>query len=193
MFIPRPETEAMLEWAMAQRLPSNPVIVDACTGSGALAIALSRLVAGARVIAIDDSEAALRYTRRNCADTAVEVICADVTAPDLLPELDGGVDLLVSNPPYIPDGADLDPEVAHHDPEHALFGGPDGMAVIAPLARLAARLLRPGGLFAVEHDDTTPTATVAAVRDTGMFDDVVSRPDLAGRLRFVTAVRSGRP
>lgn len=196
VFIPRPETEALLDWvlkqAAAQPLGSDPVIVDACTGSGALAIALSRSLPGARVLAVEDSEPALDYARRNCAGTSVELIHADVTTPGLLAELDGQVDLMVSNPPYIPEGATLDPEVAQHDPEHALFGGTDGMSVITPLAHLAARLLRPGGLFAVEHDDTTPTTTVDTVRDTGFFDDVVSRPDLTGRLRFVTATRNGQ-
>jgi release factor glutamine methyltransferase len=197
VFVPRPETEAMLEWALkqvtAQHCPARPVIVDACTGSGALAVALARSLPGCRVLALDDSETALHYARRNCADTSVELIHADVTTAGLLSELDGRVDLMVSNPPYIPDGADLDPEVAQHDPAHALFGGPDGMSVITPLAALAARLLRPGGLFAVEHDDTTAAATVQTVRDTGSFEDVVSRPDLAGRPRFVTAVRNDQP
>ena len=72
-------------------------------------------------------------------------IQADVTAPGLLAELDGQVDLVVANPPYIPDGAALEPEVAEHDPPHALFGGPDGMAVIDRIVELAARLLRDGG------------------------------------------------
>ncbi|QZA09054.1 peptide chain release factor N(5)-glutamine methyltransferase [Mycolicibacter heraklionensis] len=197
VFIPRPETEAMLDWvlkqAVAQPLGAHPVIVDACTGSGALAIALSRSFPGARVLAVEDSEPALDYARRNCAGTSVELIGADVTTPALLSELDGRVDVIVSNPPYIPEGADLDPEVAQHDPEHALFGGPDGMSVITPLADLAARLLRPGGWFAVEHDDTTATATVQTVRGTGFFDEVISRPDLTGRLRFVTAIRNDQP
>lgn len=197
VFIPRPETEAMLEWvlkqAVVQPLGAHPVIVDACTGSGALAIALSESLPGARVLAVEDSEPALDYARRNCAGTSVELVHADVTTPGLLSDLNGRVDLMVSNPPYIPEGADLDPEVAQHDPEHALFGGPDGMSVITPLADLAARLLRPGGWFAVEHDDTTPTATVQTVRGTGFFDEVVSRPDLTGRLRFVTAIRNGQP
>lgn len=197
VFIPRPETEAILEWvlkqAIIQSFGSHPVIVDACTGSGALAIALSHSFPGARVLAVEDSEPALHYARRNCADTSVELVRADVTTPGLLSELDGRVDLMVSNPPYIPAGANLDPEVAQHDPEYALFGGPDGMSVITPLAGLAARLLRPAGLFAVEHDDTTPAATVQTVRSTGFFDDVVSRPDLSGRLRFVTAVRNDQP
>jgi release factor glutamine methyltransferase len=114
---------------------------------------------------------------------------ADVTAPGLLPDLDGRVDLLVANPPYIPDGAVLEPEVAEHDPAHALFGGPDGMAVIRPIVEAAARLLRPGGRCAVEHDDTTSLQTVAAFTGQGTFTDVVARRDLAGRPRFVTAIR----
>lgn len=190
VFIPRPETEAMLEWALAQQLSPQPVIVDACTGSGALAIALARSLPVARVLAVDDSETALDYAWRNSAGTSVELIRADVTTPGLLSEFNGDVELMISNPPYIPEGTVLDPEVAQHDPEHALFGGPDGMSVITPLAGLAARLLRAGGLFAVEHDDTTADATVETLRNTGFFDDVVSRSDLTGRPRFVTAVRN---
>ncbi len=192
VFIPRPETEAMLEWAIAQRLPDAPVIVDACTGSGALALAVAQHWPAARVIGIDDSDAALRYARRNCADTAVELCCADVTTPGLRPDLAGRVDLLLANPPYIPDGAALDPEVARHDPAHALFGGADGMSVIAAVVKLAERWLRPGGVFGVEHDDTTSALTVELVTRAGVFDDVAARRDLSGRPRFVTARRTGR-
>jgi release factor glutamine methyltransferase len=190
VFVPRPETEAMLEWAVAQRLPQDPVIVDLCTGSGALAFALSKNWPTARIVAVDDSEEALEYANRNLAGAGVELIHADVTGPDLLPELDGSVDLLVANPPYIPDGAVLEPEVAEHDPSHALFGGPDGMAVIDAIVDLAARWLRDGGRCAVEHDDTTAARTVEAFTRTGRFDDVVSRRDLTRRPRFVTAARS---
>ena len=170
VFIPRPETEAILAWATAQRLTARPVIVDLCTGSGALAVALAHHWPGARIIGIDDSDAALEYARRNAQGTAVELVRADVTTPGLLPELDGGVDLIVANPPYVPDDTVLEPEVAQHDPRHAVFGGPDGMAVIAPIVRLAGRWLRPGGLIAVEHDDTTSSATVELFESTGLFD-----------------------
>ena len=190
VFVPRPETEAMLEWSAAQQLSPDPVIVDLCTGSGALACALSKNWPSARIVAVDDSESALECASRNLTGTGVELLRADVTQPDLLPELDGSVDLLVANPPYIPDGAVLEPEVAEHDPPHALFGGPDGMAVIDAIADLAVRWLRPGGFCAVEHDDTTSTRTVEAFTRTGRFDDVSSRRDLTGRPRFVTAVRN---
>jgi release factor glutamine methyltransferase len=189
VFIPRPETEAMLEWAAAQRLSAQPVIVDLCTGSGALALALSRRWPDARVIAVDDSEDALQYARRNVTGTGVELVRADVTQLGLLTELDGRVDLLVANPPYIPDGATLEPEVAQHDPAHALFGGPDGMAVIDHIVEHAARWLCEGGSCAVEHDDTTSARTVEAFTRTGRFGEVTARHDLAGRPRFVTATR----
>jgi release factor glutamine methyltransferase len=191
VFIPRPETEAMLAWATAQRLPIRPVVVDVCTGSGALALALARHLPDARIIGIDDSDAALDYARRNVEGSPVELIRADATAPGLLAELDGRVDLVVSNPPYVPDDAVVEPEVAQYDPPHAVFGGPDGMTVIAAVVGLAGRWLRPGGLFAVEHDDTTSTHTVELIKSTGLFEDIQARQDLAGRSRFVTARRRG--
>jgi release factor glutamine methyltransferase len=189
VFIPRPETESILEWAVAQPLSRPPVIVDLCTGSGALAVALSKHWPDARIIAVDDSEDALAYARRNTAGTPVELIEADVVEAGLLAELDSQVDLVVANPPYVPDGAALEPEVAEHDPPHALFAGPDGMAVIDRIVELAARLLRDGGRCAVEHDDTTSARTVEAFTRTERFVDVTARRDLAGRPRFVTAVR----
>ena len=189
VFIPRPETEGLLEWASAQPLPPQPVLVDLCTGSAALALALSKFWPDARIVAVDDSDSALEYAHRNAAGSAVEVLRADVTDTALFPELDGGVDILVANPPYIPDGATLEPEVAQHDPPHALFGGPDGMVVINAIVELAARWLKPGGRCAVEHDDTTSEATVAAFTARGGFVDVTAHCDLAERPRFVTATR----
>ena len=192
VFIPRPDTEAILAWVTAQRLAARPVIVDLCTGSGALAVALAQHRPAARIIGIDDSVAALEYARRNAEDSAVELVHADVTVSGLLSELDGQVDLVVANPPYVPDGTLLEPEVTQHDPSHAVFGGPDGMALIIPVVAHAGRWLRPGGLFAVEHDDTTSAQTVELISRTGLFDDVVARHDLAGRPRFVTARRKER-
>jgi release factor glutamine methyltransferase len=189
VFIPRPETEGLLEWASAQPLPPRPLIVDLCTGSAALALALSRFWPDARVIAVDDCDDALVYARRNLAGSGVELLCADVTDTAQLPALDGQVDLLIANPPYIPDGATLEPEVAQHDPPHALFGGPDGMTVINAIVELASRWLKPGGRCAVEHDDTASEATVGAFTAAGGFVDVEAHDDLAERPRFVTATR----
>jgi release factor glutamine methyltransferase len=156
-----------------------------------LAVALAQHRPAARILGIDDSDAALEYARRNAEGSNVELVRADVTTPGLLPELDGQVDLVVSNPPYIPNSAVLEPEVAQHDPHRALFGGPDGMALITAVVALAGRWLRPGGLLALEHDDTTSSLTVELVDSTGHFDDIEARNDLAGRPRFVTARRSG--
>ncbi|MGA7051463.1 MAG: peptide chain release factor N(5)-glutamine methyltransferase [Mycobacterium sp.] len=191
VFIPRPETEAILAWATAQHLAVRPVIVDVCTGSGALAVALAQHRPAARIIGIDDSLAALEYARRNAEGSAVEFVQADATAPDLLSDLDGQVDLVVANPPYVPDDTVLEPEVSQHDPHHAVFGGPDGMALIIAVVAHAGRWLRPGGLFAIEHDDTTSAKTVELIAGTGLFDDIVARRDLAGRPRFVTARKWG--
>jgi release factor glutamine methyltransferase len=191
VFIPRPETEAIFAWAAAQPFDAQPLIVDLCTGSGALAVALAQHLPAARVIGIDDSDVALEYARRNTEGTAVELVRADVTTPVLLPELDGRVDLVVANPPYVPDSVVLEPEVAQHDPPHAVFGGPDGMAVIDAVVRLAGRWLCTGGLFAVEHDDTASSQTVELVNSTGFFDYIRDRQDLTGRPRFVTARRRG--
>jgi release factor glutamine methyltransferase len=194
VFIPRPETEAMLEWALAQKLPERPIILDVCTGSGALAIALASQLPRAQVIGVDDDPAALEYARRNAATTTVQLVHGDATDVDLLPDLIGTVDLVVANPPYIPRGAVLDPEVSRHDPAHALFGGEDGMAVIGPIVRRAADWLKPGGLLAVEHDDTTSVACAAMIEGVpipGAFTEVHARRDLTGRPRFVTARRSG--
>lgn len=198
VFIPRPETEALLEWALAQELPEHPVIVDVCTGSGALAIALAAQLPGARVIGVDDDPAALEYARRNAAATTVHLVTGDATDERLLPELIGTVDLVVANPPYIPRGAVLDPEVSRHDPAHALFGGDDGLAVITPIARRAAAWLKTGGLLAVEHDDTTSVACVATIEAVGAplhkaFAEVTPHRDLTGRPRFVTARRAPTP
>lgn len=189
VFIPRPETEALLEWALAQPLSQRPLVVDLCTGSAALALALCRHRPGARVIAVDDSDEALAYARRNVEGTPVELVRADVCATDLLNELDCTVDLLVANPPYIPAGVHLEPEVAQHDPPHALFGGDDGMVVVNHVVAAAARLLRPGGCCAVEHDDTTSDRTVEAFTRAGCFVDISQRHDFTDRPRFVTAVR----
>lgn len=192
VFVPRPETEALLEWAAeqgAQLSAARPLIVDLCTGSGALAVALARHIPSARVIAVDNSADALAYARRNVVGTGVELRDGDVCDPALFGDLDGGVDMLVANPPYLPDDADLEPEVAVHDPVHALFGGPDGNNVIAAIAVLAARWLRPAGLLAVEHDDAASSAVVDLMVNAGSFEQVTGRTDLAGRPRFVTARR----
>jgi release factor glutamine methyltransferase len=193
VFIPRPETEALLEWAAAQQLPPEPLIVDLCSGSGALAAALARHEPAARVIGVDISADAMAYAHRNTAGTSVELRVGDVCDPGLFHDLDRLVDLVVANPPYLPDGVELEPEVAEYDPTQALFGGPDGTSFVPAISALAGRWLVCGGLLAIEHDDTASAVVVALLRRTSLFENVVPHTDFAGRPRFVTARRKIAP
>ncbi len=200
VFVPRPETELLFAWALAylEALPHDhqPIVIDFCAGSGALALAVAHARPDAQVHAIEIDPAALQWARRNAddriadGDTPITLYADDVTDPDLLTELNGRVDLLLSNPPYIPEGAVLDPEVADHDPHLALFGGPDGLDVVRRMVPNITRLLRPGGATAIEHDDTNGSALATLLADTGDFADVVEHPDLAGKPRFVVATRT---
>lgn len=200
VFVPRPETELLFAWALAQleALPHDhtPVVVDLCTGSGALALAIAQARPDADVHAIEIDPAALQWARRNAdlriaeGDTPITLYADDVTDPNLLTELNGEVDLVVANPPYIPEGAELDPEVADHDPHLALFGGPDGLDVIRRMIPTITRLLRPSGSCAIEHDDTNGSDLAALLAEQGDFTDIVEHPDLAGKPRFVAATRS---
>jgi release factor glutamine methyltransferase len=197
VFVPRPETEQLAGWALAQLAGADaPVVVDLGAGSGALALSIAHEHPGARVTAVERDPGAVEWTRHNATarasagDTPVEVVAGDMTDPQLLRDLDGAVDLVVSNPPYVPDGARVPREVADHDPPLALWGGPDGLDVVRGLLTTAARLLRPGGRLGIEHADQQGTSLPALVRAHGAFTDVEDHPDLAGRPRFTTARRA---
>jgi release factor glutamine methyltransferase len=195
VFVPRPETEALVGWAL-ERLAGLgvPVVVDLGTGSGAIALSIAHEHPGSRVHAVERDPVAIEWTRANAAAfPAVDVLPGDMTDPALLSDLDGTVDLVVSNPPYVPDGARVPREVADHDPPLALWGGPDGLDVVRGLLRTAARLLRPGGWLGIEHADQQGSALPALVRAHGAFADVADHPDLTGRPRFTTARRAQAP
>jgi release factor glutamine methyltransferase len=197
VFVPRPETEQLAGWAL-ERLAglARPVVVDLGSGSGALALAIAQEHPGARVTAVERDPGALAWTRHNAAtraaagDTPVTVVEGDMTDPALLAALDGAVDVVVSNPPYVPLGAALPREVADHDPPLALWGGPDGLDVVRRMLDTAARLLRPGGSLGVEHADQQGRALPALVRAHGRWREVEDHPDLAGRPRYTTARRA---
>ena len=192
VFIPRPETELLVDAVLpGLRGLAGPVVVDLGAGSGALGLAIAQEVPGTRVIAVERSPAALAWLRRNCAASTVEVVAADLTDPRLLCELDAGVDAVVSNPPYVPSAAPVGPEV-RHDPAEAVFAGPDGLALMPGLIRTAARLLRPGGVLALEHDDSQGRSLPGLIDADGRWAGIVDRVDLSGRPRFATARRSGR-
>ncbi|MFZ2526208.1 MAG: peptide chain release factor N(5)-glutamine methyltransferase [Rhodococcus sp. (in: high G+C Gram-positive bacteria)] len=198
VFVPRPETELLLGWALAflEGYPRrSPVVLDLCTGSGALALAIAHARPDAVVHAVELEPKALAWARRNAedlasqGDTPIVLHQGDVTDRDLLTELEGSVDVIVANPPYIPEGTELEPEVVDHDPHSALFGGPDGLSVIKPLVSNVARWLRIGGAVAVEHDDTNGDLTAALFSQRRVFGEVAEHPDLVGRPRFVVALR----
>ncbi|WP_346538474.1 peptide chain release factor N(5)-glutamine methyltransferase [Micromonospora sp. DPT] len=196
VFVPRPETELLAGWGIeVARTRPAPLVVDLCSGSGAIALAVAQEVPVARVVAVERSPAALEWLRRNAAERAaagdrpIEVVAADVTDPELLAALVGEVDVLLCNPPYVPRAVAVPPEVAGHDPDEAVFGGTDGLSVIRPVLARAGDLLRPGGGLGVEHDDTHGAAVPALLAGDGRYVDVTEHRDLAGRSRFATAYR----
>ena len=193
-FIPRPETELLAQWAVQTgRAGAARLVVDLASGAGAIALAIAHELPAARVVALERSPAALRWLRRNAADRAtagdrpVTVVAGDATDPAALSNLDGTVDLLVCNPPYVPTGSPVPPEVSGHDPPAAVFAGPDGLAVIRPVIVRAAALLRPGGWFGLEHHETHAARLPELFRP--WFEQLAGHQDLAGRPRFGTARR----
>jgi release factor glutamine methyltransferase len=189
VFVPRPETELLAGWGIEHTVP-GATVVDLCSGTGAIALAVAGEAAPGRVIAVERSSAALGFLRRNAAGAPmVEVVQGDVTDPELLAGLRGTVDVLLCNPPYVPDGTPVPPEVADFDPAEAVFGGADGLSVIRPVIALAAVLLRPGGVVGIEHDDVHAAAVPELLRADGRFVAVQENRDLAGRPRYATAQR----
>jgi release factor glutamine methyltransferase len=195
VFVPRPETEGVAGLAIeaARAAGERPVVVDLCTGSGAIALAVADEVPAARVYAAELAPEAHAWAARNVASTGlgVELRLGDATSAQVLAELDGRVDVVVSNPPYIPVGmVPVDAEVREHDPSVALYGGSeDGLAVPLAVAARAAVLLRPGGTLVMEHADTQGESLPAALQRTGCWRDVVDHADLTGRPRATVARR----
>ncbi len=197
VFTPRPETELLLEWGLkAIADVTSPLVVDLCTGSGALAVGIAACRPDAVVHAVDADPAALSWARRNveahtaAGATPVALHAADVRWPDLLPELETHVDMVLCNPPYVPDGTPVPPEVASFDPPGAVFGGPDGLEIIRAVVTAVAALLRHGGRLGIEHDDTHADAVPELLRRRRVLTDVEAHRDLAGKPRFATARRA---
>lgn len=195
VFVPRPETELLAGWAIEQaQLVSAlvageraPVVVDLCTGSGAIARAVADEVPGAEVHAVELDEQAFAWAERNLAGTGVDLRPGDMaTAFD---DLTGAVDVVVCNPPYIPLEAweSVAVEARDHDPHLALFSGDDGLDAMRVLERRAALLLRPGGVVGAEHADVQGAAAPGVFATSGRWLDVTDHPDLAGRPRYLTA------
>jgi release factor glutamine methyltransferase len=198
VFLPRPETELVagraieaLADAVRARGAGAVTGVDLCTGSGAIAAAMAEEVPGARLHAVEADPDAGWWAAANLGPRGVELHLDD--AATALSALDGSVDVVVSNPPYVPDGRVPDQAEARRDPERALYGGGrDGMRMPAVIAATAARLLCPGGVLVMEHDDTQAAAMARLLEGDGLFTAVLTRNDLNDRPRYTEAVRTAR-
>jgi release factor glutamine methyltransferase len=197
VFIPRPETEVVAAAAIDElvrviAVRSEPVVVDLCTGSGAIALAVAVEVPQARVLAVERDPMAVAWAQRNVAALAPRVVLSqgDVADP-ILDEWAGQVDVVVANPPYIPQTMrPIDPEVHLHDPDMALYGGgEDGLRVPALVVSAAERLLRPGGLLVMEHGDAQGAGARRLCR-APVWGAVSTLQDLTGRDRALVARRT---
>ncbi len=196
VFVPRPETEVVVEPVVAEAVrllaDGRPAcVVDLCTGSGAIALAVASEVPGSDVHAVELSVQAHAWALRNVERIwpGVDLRLGDATTA--FDDLDGTVDVVVTNPPYVPpDSVPVDPEVRDHDPAIALYGGgPDGLQVPRQVVVAAARLLRAGGLLVVEHADVQQAALLRTLAATGLWRESAGHLDLTGRPRYVTARR----
>ncbi len=192
VFTPRPETELLAGWGVdrAREVVAEgrtPVVVDLCTGSGAIALSVATEVPEAEVHAVELSEDALAWAAKNLSGSGVDLCQGDMA--DAFPELDGTVDVVLCNPPYIPLDAYLTvaQEARDHDPHLALFSGDDGLVAIRSLEQVAARLLRPAGVVGAEHADVQGDSAPGVFSGTGRWTDVRDHRDLAGRPRYLTA------
>lgn len=198
VFVPRPETEVLVDLALAEvdqlsvTRPSGIRLVDLCAGSGAIAFALKHERPEVTVRSLELSEHAVAWAAANRERLGldVEVVQGDATEP-AFPDWEGTVDIVTVNPPYIPVGAvPLDPEVRDHDPELALYGGSeDGLTTPAAVARTAAGLLRSGGLLLMEHADSQGASLPAALGRAGQWEGAEDHADLTGRPRVTSARR----
>lgn len=193
VFVPRPETEIVAQYAIdALRTAAvpQPIGIDLGTGSGAIALAMATEVRHARVFGVENSAEAFVWTLRNFRDSGADNATAVfIGLADALPDLDGLVAVVISNPPYIPAGAiPRDPEVRLFDPEHALYGGEDGLDVVREVSKTARRLLHPGGTLVLEHGESQAAAIAVILRADGWLA-LATHPDLLGRDRATTALR----
>jgi release factor glutamine methyltransferase len=189
VFIPRPETEVLVGWALDRLsdLGSVPRVVELCAGSGAVSLAIATERPGCEHWAVEISSDALGYAERNLAGTGVQLEAGDMA--EAFRDLDGTIDLVVANPPYIPLDAyeGVARDVRENEPTIALFSGADGLDAMRVVVQVASRLLRPGGWVAAEHAEVQSEQVVALFASTGRYTQVRDRRDLTGRPRFVTA------
>ncbi|WP_166971385.1 peptide chain release factor N(5)-glutamine methyltransferase [Brevibacterium atlanticum] len=201
VFVPRPETEllvgAVLDELADHHGPGRPFVIDLCSGSGAITLALATESEGVDVLGIEREPAALEWSQTNLGrvslgESTVEFLPGDATTiTQSHPELIGRADVVVTNPPYVPDAAiPRDPEVAEHDPAAALYGGSTGLEIPALIIAEAAALLRPGGLFLMEHGEEQGPGTRELFDATASLRQAATYPDYTGRDRYTVARRA---
>lgn len=186
VLVPRPETEGLFE--IASKMVRNPeVIVDLCTGSGALALALKNEFPSSAVFATDVSEAAIEVALENRHRNRLDIYLAEGDLFDPLPaSILGEVDLLVSNPPYVSEVEfDSLPEDVKREPRIALVAGRTGLEVIQAIGASASQWLRPGGVLVCEIGEKQGVSASSSFLDL----PTVIRKDLSGRDRYVVAVK----
>lgn len=194
VFVPRPETEVLVDAVLAELRRSHvadaPVVVDLCAGPGTIGLSVAHEHPSAVVHLVERDPDAFAWLQRNRPEGNPRVHLHLGDAADALPELDGTVDVVASNPPYVAEHerALVDPEVRDHDPEVALFAGADGLDVVRVVERSAWRLLKPGGFVAIEHSDRQGESVPALLRDHGWLE-LADHDDLTGRPRFTTGWR----
>jgi release factor glutamine methyltransferase len=191
VFTPRPETEQVVQFAIEKisQVP-KPTVVDFCSGSGAIAISVATEVEGSEVYAVEKSTEAFGFLSRNFEKYGLaDRNLRNQELVDSLDELGGLVDLVIANPPYIPNWAvPVDVEVQLHEPRLALYGGPDGLDVIRQISSKALQLLKPRGLLVLEHADTQAVAIRELLLDSGWIN-IESAPDLTGKDRMIAATK----
>ncbi|MGL4172715.1 MAG: N5-glutamine methyltransferase family protein [Actinomycetota bacterium] len=203
VFLPRPETELVAGTAIAyaskfMAAGKAPLVMDLCAGSAAIALSIAAEVPGTVVHGVELSDAAIRWAQRNVDALSipvhlhqgdVRIMASGETGSCVVKGItDGDVDVVVSNPPYIPPGAvPVDLEVREHDPPLALYGGgADGLLVPRAVIAVARRMLRPGGVLIMEHAEVQQDALVEAC---GSGWQIEGHFDLTGRPRYIVAVR----
>ena len=188
VFVPRPETELLAGWAIDHaKTVTSPVVVELCAGAGAISLSVVHEVPGAQVHAVELDEPAYEWAQRNLAGSGVDLRLGDMA--DAFADLDGQVDVVVANPPYIPLDAweSVAPEARDHDPSLALWSGDDGLDAMRVVDQVAWRLLKPGGVVGAEHADAQGDSAPAVFA--GRWADVRDHRDLADRPRYVTATK----